>query len=61
MPTLVRRLTRARAWSDAHLATDRALMALHARACAAHSVRIAELLSEPEFRDRRDWILAESW
>lgn len=55
------RLSRAQAWFAAHLAPDARLMDLHAQACAAHSARIADLLTEPDYRDRRDWILAESW
>ncbi len=52
---------RARAWYQAHLAPDAALMALHDAACAAHEARIARLLQDPEFRARRDWALAECW
>ncbi len=55
------RLTRAHSWYDEHLAGDRLLMDLHRAACAAHAARIADLLHQPDFRDRRDWILSEAW
>lgn len=54
-------LQRARAWYQAHLAGDAALMALHDAACTAHEALIARLLAKPEFRERRDWALREAW
>ena len=36
-------------------------MALHDAACAAHAAKIAELVADPVFKDRRDWALREAW
>jgi FkbM family methyltransferase len=52
---------RARAWHDAHLATDQITMDLHRAACAAHAARIAALVQDPVFKERRDWALREAW
>jgi FkbM family methyltransferase len=41
--------------------TDKGLMALHDAACAAHEARIAALLRQPEFVERRNWALREAW
>ena len=54
-------LKRAKAWFDKHLKKDKALMALHDAACAAHAARIAQLVTDPVFKERRDWVLAEAW
>jgi hypothetical protein len=43
------------------LMADPALRALHEATCAAHAARVAALLEEPAFRDRRDWILEHAW
>lgn len=40
---------------------DAELMALHEACCAAHDARIAELVKQPEFKERRDWALREVW
>ena len=52
---------RARTWFDKHLKKDKALMALHQAACEAHAARIAQLVQDPVFRERRDWALSEGW
>ncbi len=43
------------------LIADPELAQLHEAACAAHEGRIQTLLSDPEYRARRDWALAEAW
>lgn len=55
------RIALARAWAAAHLEGDAALMDLHRAACTAHAARIEALRAQPEFRERREWILAECW
>lgn len=40
---------------------DAELMARHDACCAAHEARIADLVTRPEFAERRDWILREAW
>jgi hypothetical protein len=50
----------ARAEYDRLLA-DPELAGLHEACCAAHEARISELLTLPEYRERRDWVLKESW
>lgn len=55
------RRDRARDWHATHLEIDAHLMKLHHACCQAHADRIARLLTEPDFRDRRDWIISESW
>ncbi len=42
----------------ARFEADRTLMALHDSACAAHEARIAELLNDPAYLERRNAILA---
>jgi hypothetical protein len=54
-------LKRAQLWFDTHLAGDGPLMALHEAACAAHAARIASLVQDPVFKERRDWALREAW
>jgi hypothetical protein len=54
-------LKRAKAWFKKHLDKDKPLMALHDAACAAHAAKIAELVADPVFKDRRDWALREAW
>lgn len=54
-------LKRAKAWHKSHLAKDKILMSLHEAACAAHAVRIAALVQDPVFKERRDWALREAW
>ncbi len=54
-------LKRSKAWFKTHLAKDKPLMALHDTACAAHEAKIAELVRDPVFKERRDWALAEAW
>jgi FkbM family methyltransferase len=54
-------LKRAKAWHDKHLAKDKPLMALQDKACAAHAARIAALVQDPVFKERRDWALREAW
>lgn len=54
-------LKRAKAWQKAHLAKDKILMDLHEAACTAHSARIAALVHDPVFKERRDWALREAW
>ncbi|MFN3647390.1 MAG: FkbM family methyltransferase [Gemmobacter sp.] len=40
---------------------DAALMALHHAACDWHAARIAEVSTQPEFAERRAWIMANAW
>ena len=40
---------------------DADLMALHAACCTAHRERIADLHSQPDYAERRDWVLREAW
>ena len=40
---------------------DGRLMAFHDACCEAHRDRIGKLLTEDDFRERREWILAEAW
>lgn len=54
-------LQRARTFHRDHFETDAALMALHEACCAAHESRIETLLLDPEFAERRRWVLAEAW
>ncbi|WP_395539831.1 glycosyltransferase family 2 protein [Neotabrizicola sp. sgz301269] len=54
-------LKRAKVWHKTHLAKDKILMGLHEAACAAHAARIAALVQEPSFKERRDWALREAW
>jgi len=54
-------LARAKAWHDRHLAGDAELMALHEAACEAHAARIASLMRDPAFQERRNWALTECW
>lgn len=54
-------LKRAKAWFRKHLGKDKALMALHQDACAAHAARIESLVRDPVFKERRDWALREAW
>ena len=54
-------LKRAKAWQKAHLAKDKILIDLHEAACAAHAARIAALVQDPVFKERRDWALREAW
>lgn len=54
-------LKRAKAWYAKHLAKDKALMALHDAACDAHAAKIAELIRDPVFKERREWVLREAW
>ncbi|MGB3146992.1 MAG: FkbM family methyltransferase [Paracoccaceae bacterium] len=55
------RLMQAKGYFDQHFAADKQLMALHEAACRAHAARIAELVNLPEFKERREWVLAEHW
>lgn len=50
----------AHAYYDCLLA-DNQLESLHEVSCQAHENRIKKLLGEPEFKDRRDWILSNAW
>ena len=43
------------------LLADPELSALHQAACEAHQARIDQLLNVPEFRERRNWVLENSW
>ena len=43
------------------LIADTELETLHIASCAAHEKRIGQVLGESKFRERRDWILSESW
>lgn len=52
---------RAKAWYDQHLSGDKILMQLQDQACKAHAARIAALVQDPVFRERRDWALREAW
>lgn len=54
-------LKRAKAWFRKHLEKDKPLMALHDAACEAHSARIAQLVRDPVFIERRNWVLQEAW
>jgi FkbM family methyltransferase len=45
----------------ARLIADAELARLHEAACAAHEARIATLMDLPEYRERRDWVLTQSW
>lgn len=54
-------LKRAKAWFTKHLKKDKPLMALHDAACDAHAAKIKDLLKDPTFIQRRDWVLAEAW
>lgn len=54
-------LKRAKAWHAQHLAKDKILMDLHGDACRAHAARIATLVRDPVFKERRDWALREAW
>ena len=54
-------IARARDYYNEHYAADESLMALHDACCQAHTARIAELLDDPHYCERRDWILAEAW
>lgn len=56
-----RRDAAARAFHRDRFETDADLMASHDACCAAHEARIAELLSDPVFVERRDWALREAW
>ncbi|MEM9317466.1 MAG: glycosyltransferase family 2 protein [Pseudomonadota bacterium] len=49
-----------RAAHDA-LMSDAPLRALHERACSIHINRAAELLRQPEYAERRAWILDNAW
>jgi len=40
---------------------DAELADLHQKSCDWHKKRAEELLQLPDFRDRRDWIIAEMW
>lgn len=54
-------LKKAKAWAKKHLEKDKALMALHDACCAAHAAKIAELVQDPVFLERRNWALTEAW
>jgi len=41
--------------------SDPALMALHHAACAWHKAKITEISQQPEFVERRSWIMANAW
>mgnify|MGYP003681899012 CR=1 FL=1 len=43
------------------LISDSKLAQLHADSCAAHTLQIKILLKEPDFIERKNWILAEAW
>jgi len=45
----------------ARLIADPALARLHEAACAAHEARIGALMDLPDYRERRAWVLSESW
>lgn len=49
-----------RAYFD-KLVSDRKLKALHDEACNNHAARIASLLEQPEFKERKNWILNNAW
>ena len=49
------------AWHRDHHENDPALMALHEAACAWHQAKIAEVSQQPEFAERRAWIMANAW
>lgn len=51
----------ARTYHSERFERDAELMALHEAACQAHEARIAALLDEPAFVDRRAWALREVW
>ena len=40
---------------------DDELMALHDACCQANRDRIDALLTQEDFRERREWILSEAW
>ncbi len=54
-------LKKAKAWAKKHLEKDKALMALHAACCEAHAAKIAELVQDPVFLERRNWALKDAW
>ncbi len=43
------------------LLQDTELARLHTAACVAHEERIVELLKDPDYQTRSDWILSEAW
>lgn len=45
----------------ARLMQDADLSKLHGQACSAHAARIDALLTQPEFQERRAWILEHAW
>jgi FkbM family methyltransferase len=45
----------------ARLMADPTLRALHESTCAAHAAKIARLLEDRRYRERRDWILENAW
>lgn len=51
---------RARAEYD-RLVADPDLARLHESCCAAHEARIARLLDDPDYTERRAWIFQEAW
>lgn len=50
----------ARAYYD-RLVSDSQLESLHEASCKAHESQINRLLGEPEFIERKDWILSNAW
>lgn len=54
-------LARAKAWHAEHFEKDPQLMGLHDACCQAHGAKIAELIQDPVFIERRNWALNEAW
>lgn len=55
------RLMCAKDYFARHFQSDTRLMDLHDTACAAHADRIARLVADPVFLDRRNRALSEAW
>ncbi|MDO5647482.1 FkbM family methyltransferase [Paracoccus sp. (in: a-proteobacteria)] len=51
----------ARDYHARHHQTDPDLMALHDAACDWHRDMIGELTTQPDYQERRDWILQHAW
>lgn len=54
-------VAKAREYYQSHFATDPKLMGLQRKAEEAHEARIAEIIDDDLFRERKKWIFENSW
>jgi hypothetical protein len=54
-------IARARAYYQTHFESDAVLMDLQNKADEAHKARIAEIIDDDLFRERKEWIFENSW